>query len=208
MKLFISILIIISTFSLSIGFADVTTRNGSNDQSQALIQQLGVERTRLIAENSKLKKQLKEAESKLEDIENENAKTNKKLNSVQGQLNSKSDLSDKLTERLSQAKARLEELIVKFRETVTNLRTVETESANRAQQITKFERELNSCAMSNLALSKIGFEVLDNYENKGFWDRAGQKEPFTQIKRVQIENLVDEYTYLIQDQEYALPNSQ
>lgn len=182
--------------------AEVASRGGTNDQSQALIQQLGAERTRLTAENAKLKKQLKDAESQLEELEKENTKTSKTLSSVQNQLSSKSDLSDKLTEQLTQAKTRMEELIAKFRETITSLRNVESESAQQSQQITQLERELNTCATNNVALSKLGFEVLENYENKGFWSRAGQKEPFTQLKKVQIENLVDEYTYLIQDQEY------
>ena len=59
--------------------------------------------------------------------------------------------------------------------------------------------------MNNVALSKIGYEVLPIYGNKDFFDRAGQVEPFTRIRKVQIENMVDEYTYLIEDQEYMSP---
>lgn len=198
-------IVLLILLSLPHAFAEVTSRSGSNDQSQALIQQLGAERTRLNAENAKLKKKLKEAEKSLEEFKDDNAKTEKKLSSVQSQLNTKANLSESLTERLKQSKARLEELIAKFRETVKNLRTVERENAQRGQEISRLERELTTCAASNVALSELGYEVLDNYENKGFWDRAGQIEPFTQLKRVQIENLVDEYTYLIQDQQYNAP---
>lgn len=177
---------------------------GNNSQAQALIQQLGMERTRLNAENAKLKKQVKDLESKLGEATSENEEISSQLGSSQQQLSNKSALSDELRSRLEDANSKLKELIAKFRETITNLRGVEDESAQRAQEITRLERELTSCATSNIELSKLGYEMLDHYEDKGFWDRAGQNEPFTQIKRVQIENLVDDYTYLIQDQEYEI----
>ena len=185
--------------------ADVTTRGGATDQTQALIQQLGMERTRLNAENAKLKKEIKELKAEIETLSDENEQTDKKLNNVQGQLNAKSALSDQLLERLNVMKSRMDELIQKFRETVNNLRDVESESATRAQEISRLEREVKTCATNNIALSKIGYEVLSKYEDKGFFDRAGQIEPFTQIRKVQIENMVDEYSYLIEDQEYLPP---
>jgi len=163
-----------------------------------------MERTRLNAENAKLKKQVKDLEGKLGEATSENEEMSSQLGSSQQQLSNKSALSDELRSRLEDANSKLKELIAKFRETITNLRGVEDESAQRAQEITKLERELTTCAASNVELSRLGYEVLDNYKNKGFWDKAGQKEPFTQIKRVQIENLVDDYTYLIQDQEYEV----
>ena len=63
-------------------FADVATRGSTNDQTQALIQQLGMERTRLTAENAKLKRQVKELEEDVEILTDKKDKTDKKLNSV------------------------------------------------------------------------------------------------------------------------------
>lgn len=187
-----------------------TPRDGggaANAQSQALIQQLGMERTRLNAENAKLKKQVKELEEKLDSANSENNEMNSQLGSTQKQLSTKSALSDELRARLETANGKLQELIAKFRETIGNLRQVEDESEQRRQNINKLEQELKVCATNNVELSKLGYEMLDNYEDKGFWARAGQSEPFTQIKRVRIENLVDDYTYLIEDQEYKLPEA-
>ena len=183
---------------------------GANAQTQALIQQLGAERTRLTAENAKLKKQVKDLEKEVESIkadsESKNAQAASEINSTRQQLAAKTELSDELLSRLKDAKSKFDELVAKFRETISNLHKVENESAQRGQEIVRLNDELKSCATSNVELSRLGIEVLDNYENKGFWDRAGQKEPFTQIKRVQIENLVDDYKYLIEDQEYRLPD--
>lgn len=180
-------------------------RDGNNSQAQALIQQLGAERTRLNAENAKLKEQVKELEEELETATNEAEQVSSQLGSAQKQLSNKAALSDELRSRLETANAKLQELITKFRETITNLRNVENESEQRRLEIVNLDKELKTCAANNVALSKLGYELLDSYQNKGFWDRVGQNEPFTQIKKVQIENLVDDYTYLIEDQKYEVP---
>lgn len=180
-------------------------RDGSNSQAQVLIQQLAAERTRLNAENAKLKSQIKTLEEELEKATSENEQMTSQLGSTEKQLSTKAALSDALRERLENAKLKMEELIAKFRETIANLRNLEDQNEQRRQTIARLEKQLNTCAANNVELSKLGFELLDSYQNKGFWDRAGQKEPFTQIKRVRIENLVDDYTYMIEDQQYTLP---
>jgi hypothetical protein len=32
-------------------------------------------------------------------------------------------------------------------------------------------------------------------ENRGFWSSLTEREPFTQLKRVELENLVEDYKY-------------
>lgn len=202
-----SLCLIVSLISLQ-AQAEVAPRGGgATDQTQALIQQLGSERTRLSAENAKLKKQLKDAEKELKQLKQDEAKVNKELSVTQAKLNDKTVFSQKLSERLNQAKNKLDELVARFRETITNLRQVENESAQQAQQIVQLNEELKSCATNNIALSELGYEMLDKYENKGFFDQVAQNEPFTQLKKVQIENLVDEYKYKIEDQAYTFPDN-
>lgn len=204
--IFYLIALVFIAFSATLEASAPRDGGGANAQTQALIQQLGSERTRLSAENAKLKKKVKELESELETVGQENAEVSSALSKTQNKLSAKSELSDELVNRLNEAKSKLTEIIAKFRETISNLRKVENESAQRAQEITRLDRELKTCATSNVALSELGFEILAKYEDKGFWDRMGQNEPFTKIKKVQIENLVDDYTYLVEDQEYVLPD--
>jgi len=37
--------------------------------------------------------------------------------------------------------------------------------------------------------------VLDRMANRGFWAAVGEREPFTKLKRVELENLIDDYKY-------------
>ena len=31
--------------------------------------------------------------------------------------------------------------------------------------------------------------------SRGFWSAVGEREPFTKLKRVELENLIDDYKY-------------
>lgn len=200
-------LILLCIFSLSCTHAATSRDGGSggaNAQTQALIQQLGMERTRLNAENAKLKKELKKLKKTNASLEANNEQLVVDLTNIEQQLSSKTQLSEELLTRLQDAKSKMEELIGRFREAIANLRQVEQENADRANQITRLEQTLTSCATHNVALSELGYELIGMYENKTGFDRLGQLEPITQIKRVQIENLVDDYTYMIMDETFTL----
>ncbi|MBN1105209.1 MAG: hypothetical protein JXL84_17480 [Deltaproteobacteria bacterium] len=61
------------------------------------------------------------------------------------------------------------------------------------------EQKLGRCASHNQKLSAAAEELLQRYENKGVFTSVLQREPFTQIRRVEIENLIDEYRTRIED---------
>ena len=44
----------------------------------------------------------------------------------------------------------------------------------------------------NERMYRLGFELIDRYENKGVWTSALQAEPFTGLKRAQIEKMAEE----------------
>jgi hypothetical protein len=48
------------------------------------------------------------------------------------------------------------------------------------------------CVDHNQALYKLNDEVLTRLENQGMWSRVASAEPFTRIKRTQLDNYVVE----------------
>lgn len=52
---------------------------------------------------------------------------------------------------------------------------------------------IQACEDKNTALYKVGTELLGRYRGKGVMDALKQAEPFTQIERVKVENLWQEY---------------
>lgn len=57
----------------------------------------------------------------------------------------------------------------------------------------------SACYENNKKLYDINSDLLTRYESKGFGDVLKQKEPFTGVKQVEIENLVQDYRYRIDD---------
>lgn len=58
---------------------------------------------------------------------------------------------------------------------------------------------IRQCVENNKKLFTINQEILGKYEGKGFWDVFNQKEPFTGLSQVKIENLVQEYQFQNED---------
>jgi len=55
------------------------------------------------------------------------------------------------------------------------------------------EAQLDHCEGNNARLAILGTELVEKYEKKGMITNILKNEPFTQIKRVEIENLAAEY---------------
>ena len=56
------------------------------------------------------------------------------------------------------------------------------------------------CVDHNKALYHLDDEVLTHMEKQGVFTRVAEHEPFTKIKRIQLENYVDESRAKAQDQ--------
>lgn len=73
------------------------------------------------------------------------------------------------------------------------------------------QRTLEDRENKNLALYKLGNEILKRYEQFGLGDALSAKEPFIGTSRVKLENLVQEYKNKLLDQavvsEQPVPNA-
>jgi hypothetical protein len=83
-------------------------------------------------------------------------------------------------------------VVAKFRETLQTLKEVETAQAIAKQTMATRDQELKVCVDHNKALYKLDDEVLTHLEKQTMWTRVAATEPFTRIKRTQLENYVVE----------------
>lgn len=166
---------------------------GANVQLVQEMQQLASERTALQAENERLKGELVDVRKERDSLKASEQTLDRRARESASAL-ARSD-AERLssTEELTQTRAKMQELIGKFRETIQKLREVESEGATARESAAARERELNACVEHNVALYHLNDEVLTHFDRQGFWSRLAQAEPFTQIKRVRNENLIDEY---------------
>lgn len=196
MRTHVVLAIALSGLSASLAAHAQTERSGNADaRVMQQVQQLTSERASLQAENAKLKQELEQLKKDLQKsgADKTAAENRAKLlatTATRGEASSK-----QAEEQLERHKAQLQELITKFRETANTLRDVETDRDTTKSKLSAKERELTTCVDRNAGLYNLNAEVLDKMENRGFWSSVTEREPFTKLKRVELENLIDGYKY-------------
>ena len=81
-------------------------------------------------------------------------------------------------------------------------RTLQEQLQRTQEQADTRERD---CVAKNAKLVQISSELLQRYRDKGLWDLLRNAEPITQIKRVELETLLQEYGGKIQDNRADVP---
>jgi chromosome segregation ATPase len=169
--------------------AQVERSGGANAQLAMQYQQLLAEKTQLQADNVKLKSDLDAIKKQL-DAQTQQLKTLKAgSGSAQAALAAAQATGQRTEQNLTQTTAKLQELISRYREMATTLKQVEAERADLQQQLSRGTAALDQCAQRNEQLYQINAEVLNRYEHDSAFSRLAAAEPFTRIKRTQIENI-------------------
>jgi chromosome segregation ATPase len=87
--------------------------------------------------------------------------------------------------KLAETEAALQKLLEQQRATETERKRLDTLAAQQNQSIA-------GCEAKNEKLHQHGVELLERYQQKGCFDAALQADPFTGLKRVEIENFVED----------------
>jgi len=180
-----------------------TARSGGGQNTQLVqqLQQLASERTSLQAENAKMKKELDDLRKERDALKKaQQGAEQRRAQSSAAVLAQSASQRAASEQELKKTQEKMQELIAKFRETAQTLHDVETERSTAKQTLATRDQELKTCVDRNLALYQLNGEVLTHLERQSIWSRAAAAEPFTQLKRVQLENLVDGYQSRAQDQ--------
>lgn len=205
---------VVTFFLIGAGAANAqSARSGGAPNAQLLqqMQQVASERTALQAENERMKKELDDVRKERDQLKKGQQAIELRVKSGESAL-ARSALDRQNTEQeLTQTKAKMQELIAKFRETLQTLSQIEADDNTAKQSLTRRDQDLKVCTDRNTALYKLNDEVLTHFDRQGVFARVAQSEPFTQIKRVQLENLLDDYRARAQEQKASpaarLPDS-
>lgn len=173
---------------------------GANAQMQQQLQQLASERTALQAENARLKTELQGLRRDVDGLRQREQSLDARSRSAGAAAEQSARGRETAEHELAQLRQRSDELVARFRETAQTLRETETDRASLRETLATRDRELSVCAERNVALYDINVEALERLEGEGFWSRVGRAEPFTQLKRVEMENLVADYRNRAGDQ--------
>lgn len=166
--------------------------NATNDaiaRAQFMIRQLNAEKSRLTSENQSLLADKKMLETKL-------AKLEKKINRVEEQSKQSSQSMNGKLDELKQALSQEKDAHAETRQKLDAMTSEKQRLFGIAVDQTHV---IDQCVGNNHKLYEATQELLGKYKNKGIWSVIKQDEPFTGIKQVEIENLVDDYQYRLDD---------
>ncbi len=159
---------------------------------QYMLRQLTQEKSSLEAENGKLRIDLK-TEAK------EKEKLQARLDKLEKKLGKSKDNNLKLVSRVKQDNERMKKMIAKYRETVQKLQMANRDNQLLVNAVSERNQWIEQCQSKNSKMYTINVELLERYRNKDFSDDALEKEIFTGLVAVELENQEQEYRFRLDD---------
>lgn len=180
--------------------ASAQTQRSGNDTARVMaqLQQLTAEKSQLSTENERLKKELEDLKAQLGKASSAQSAAEQRARKLEGNTRDSAALQES-NDALSKARAQTQELVGKFRETAQQLKDVESDRTEVRSQLTLRERELKTCVDRNAQLYIVTDEILGRMESRGSWQSLKDKEPFTQLSRTRLENLIEDYRYRVDE---------
>jgi len=177
---------------------------GQNAQLVQQLQQLASERTAMQAEQARMKKELEDLKKERDTLKAGQSGLAQRARAESEAVAARAARErEPLEKELAATKARMQELVDKFRETAKVMREVETDRATVKQALAQNTLELNACVESNKQLYALNDEILTRFSDQGFWSAVTEAEPFTRLKRVHLENNIDRYRTAAGDKQYV-----
>jgi chromosome segregation ATPase len=107
--------------------------------------------------------------------------------------------------RLTDTEGKLAETTKTLSQTQQNLARTEADKRGLEGVKLRQEKEISACEGKNLKLYQTGRELMTRFEQKTCGEILAQKEPFTGLKRVEVENLLEEYRDKLDEQKLIKP---
>ena len=101
---------------------------------------------------------------------------------------------------LQSTKTALNDLELKYQGTVYDLKVNEQQRANLTATSIQKTKLIDACVAKNNKLYDYGLELVKLYENPTDYKKVVLTEPFSQLKRVQLENILQDYNDKIDEQ--------
>jgi len=155
----------------------------TNQAMQTQVDALSKEKERLSSENKDLKSKVDASDTKASSLEKQVASLEARASSLDGK-------SSQLSERLAKVEADKTALDEKQKKTFQTLQEREKE----LKQLTiDSQAKYDRCAEHNARLCVIAEDLLHKYQTKGVMGSLFEKEPVTQIKKVELEKITQDY---------------
>lgn len=137
----------------------------------------------------KLQQEKQTLADQLEALNKENAALKAATAKTEKELNASRKTSANTAQALQAAQLAQ---ATKEQELTEALQNKQRETDTLTADLTRHREQLGVCVANNKKLYEVGRELLQRYQDKGVMDALLQREPITQLKRVQMETLAED----------------
>ena len=169
-------------------------KKDGKDQTRRLLQKISA----LEQAKSRMEGQLKETSEQFELAKQGAATASRKGASLGKALKTAEDEKAELVAKLAQAEQKLSETAETLRLTQEARGQLETSLSERTQ-------EFSACTTKNESLHRVGVDLIKQYQEKGCLSSLLQKEPLTQLKSAEAENMIEEYREKLDQEAMSQP---
>lgn len=171
--------------------------SGALAKAEMMMRQMAEENSSMKAENEELKKQLESIKDKVASMKADKTRLSKSLNTTKVIIGKYKENTQALRDRIFKDRDRMKELIGKFKELVAAFKVVEQDKAQLKVNLADNKKEMLNCAENNMKLVKTNQQLVKQYMDKNVWDAMKQSEPITELGKIQVEKIAQEYRQTI-----------
>ena len=198
--------LIIGLASLSIANAAPRDAGGNNakivNKLQMMVKEITTERDLLKTENAKV---LAELETLKGQVKKEKEAALAQQDKLNAEISIQKASNDETHVRLENTTARLREVIEKYNALNKSKNELAAQHVNLQNQYQLTTSELKVCESKNTKMFEGAKQIIDGYhscQNKGIVDTLIDSEPFSQIKNVEFETIIQDYEDKLNKQKY------
>lgn len=171
-----------------------------------MIQQMRQQQAQLEAEKQAKSAELAEKEKALQDANQSAAAAGGNLNKVKSQLSKTSGdlqktklaLAEKSTELLKM-KEEFDALKLQYEQSLVDLTFNDQQRKSQVETVAQATKQLNECTEKNQQLYTHAKSLIEIYENPSLYQQVMRNEKFFQLKRVELENILQDKLDLVED---------
>jgi chromosome segregation ATPase len=187
--------------------AELTRSESINDQLQKKYREKKASEAYLIRQKLMLSGQLRNRESEIDvlskKLEAIKTTTAKETDSLKNRLNRQIQSLQKEKERIEAVNAKLTQRIASAEDTIRDqgdeINTLQEAKQTVERSLARYTANLKRCTEHNQEFAYITKDLLRKYEGKNLLKSIQEVEPFTQMKRIEIEKMIQQYTDKIED---------
>lgn len=145
------------------------------------------EKTTALADKAAAERQLEKLDTTRRQLASEHTAHSR----TEAELKTSQTEVEALKARLADTEKKLADSVALHRATAEKLAQTESMKKQAEGQLADNRQDLRLCQTHNGSLYALGREMMDKYRDKSCQDALAQAEPFTGLKKIEVENLLE-----------------